>query len=147
MKRKKQKISESDNFRIENRAELDSKFGVQSFLWINENEITGESGSMGMLEHILSPENLRTALQQAVSNKGSGGIDRMEVSELKSYITVHYESIMQNLLSGSYKPQAVRRVEIPKGDGRKRQLGIPTVLDRWIQQAIQQYLTPSRKDI
>jgi hypothetical protein len=142
MKRRRQKISESDNSRRDNRAELEGMFGVQSFLWINENEITGESGSKGILEQILSPDNLRTALQQVVSNKGAGGIDRMEVSELKSYIIAHYETIRQSLLSGTYKPQAVRRVEIPKGDGKKRQLGISTVLDRWIQQAIQQYLTP-----
>jgi group II intron reverse transcriptase/maturase len=142
MKRKKQKISNRDNCQAADRAELEVMLGVQSFLWINENEITGESGSMGMLEHILSPENLHKALRQVVSNKGSSGIDKMGTTELQSYVTAHFDAIRHSILSGKFKPQPVRTVHIPKGDGKSRQLGIPTVIDRLLQQAINQFLTP-----
>ena len=142
MKLGKQKISDKGNYQAADRAELEVMLGVQSFLWINENEITGESGSMGMLEHILSPANLRQALQQVVSNKGASGIDKMGVTELKDYVIKHFDVIRHSILSGKYKPQAVRRVEIPKSDGKRRQLGIPTVIDRMIQQAISQFLVP-----
>jgi len=137
-----QKISRGDNCQVEDRAELEDKLGVQSFLWIEAGEITGESGSMGMLEHILSPENLRKALRQVVSNQGASGIDKMQVTELKDYVIEHLDPIRHSLLTGSYKPQAVRRVGIPKANGKLRELGIPTVIDRMIQQAINQYLTP-----
>ena len=142
MKRKKQKISNRDNCQAADRAELEVMLGVQSFLWINENEITGESGSMGMLEHILSPENLHKALRQVVSNKGSSGIDKMGTTELQSYVTAHFDAIRHSILSGKFKPHPVRTVHIPKGDGKSRQLGIPTVIDRLLQQAINQFLTP-----
>ena len=142
MKRRKQPISGKDNYQAEDRAELEVMHGVQSFLWIDENEITGESGNMGMLEHILSSANLQKALQQVASNNGASGIDKMRVTELKDYVVKHFETIRHSVLSWKYKPQAVRRVEIPKGDGKWRELGIPTVIDRLIQQAISQFLTP-----
>ncbi|GHS99116.1 group II intron reverse transcriptase/maturase [Bacteroidia bacterium] len=95
-----------------------------------------------MLEYVLSPSNLNAAYKQVVRNKGVGGIDEIEVSELKDYLRGHKEELLQSVLSGSYQPQAVKRVEIPKSDGGKRKLGIPTVIDRLIQQAISQVLTP-----
>jgi group II intron reverse transcriptase/maturase len=97
---------------------------------------------MGMLEHILSPDNLQRALGQVVSNRGSGGVDGMKTEELRSYVIKHFDSLRQSILSGKYKPQPVRKVEIPKDNGKTRPLGIPTVLDRLVQQAISQHLTP-----
>jgi hypothetical protein len=85
-----QKIPPSvGNCHTEDRAELEDMYGVQSYLWINENEITGISGKMGMLEQILSPDNLQKSLRQVVSNKGASGVDKMEVTELKAYVIEH----------------------------------------------------------
>ena len=78
------------------------------------------------------------ALKQVTSNKGTAGVDGMRVEALPDYLTRHWFEIERTLLSGHYRPQAVKRVEIPKADGRKRKLGIPTVIDRWIQQAVLQ---------
>jgi RNA-directed DNA polymerase len=94
----------------------------------------------GMLERILSRENLNKAYKKVVSNKGSHGVDGMKVDELLPYLKRHGEELRQRILEGEYNPQPVRRVEIPKPDGGYRQLGIPTVVDRMIQQAIAQEL-------
>ena len=91
-----------------------------------------------LLEEILQPENLKLAHKRVRANGGSPGIDGMRTEELLPYLKTHGESIRQSILKGSYIPQSVRRVEIPKTDGGVRQLGIPTVLDRFIQQAIAQ---------
>lgn len=88
------------------------------------------------------PANLNSAYKQVVQNKGVGGIDEMEVSELKAYLKGHKEQLLESVLRGNYQPQAVKRVEIPQRDGGKRKLGIPTVIDRLIQQAVHQVLTP-----
>ncbi len=93
-------------------------------------------------EAVFEKENLRTALKRVESNKGAAGIDRMEVKELSGYLKEHWKEVREALESGKYRPSPVRRVEIPKPDGGVRQLGIPTVLDRLIQQAIAQVLTP-----
>jgi RNA-directed DNA polymerase len=93
-----------------------------------------------MLEQILSRENMTEAYKRVVANRGSHGIDGMGVDELLPYLKENWATIKQQLLEGKYKPQPVRRVEIPKPDGGVRQLGIPTVLDRLIQQAIAQVL-------
>ena len=93
-----------------------------------------------LLEWILERENMTRAYEQVVGNKGSHGIDNMPVDQLKPYLQENWEQIRSQLLDGTYKPRAVRRVEIPKPDGGFRMLGIPTVLDRMIQQAIAQIL-------
>ena len=93
-----------------------------------------------LLEMVLERDNLKRAYEQVVRNKGSHGIDNMTVAQLKEYLQNNWVEIRNQLLSGSYKPMAVRRVEIPKPDGGIRLLGIPTVLDRMIQQAITQVL-------
>ena len=80
------------------------------------------------------------ALKRVKSNKGSAGIDGMSVEELPGYLKEHWPAIREQLLGGTYRPQPVRRVEIPKPDGGVRQLGIPTVLDRMVQQAVRQVL-------
>jgi RNA-directed DNA polymerase len=92
------------------------------------------------MEEVCERENLKRALQRVKANKGSAGIDGMTVEELPGYLAQHWPAIREQLLSGSYRPQPVRRVEIPKPDGGVRQLGIPTVLDRFIQQAVLQVL-------
>ena len=93
-----------------------------------------------LLEWILERGNMTRAYERVVSNKGSHGIDKMTVDQLKPYLQENWEEIKSQLLEGKYKPTAVRRVEIPKPDGGIRLLGIPTVLDRMIQQAIAQIL-------
>lgn len=93
-----------------------------------------------LLERILTKDNLNRAYKRVVSNGGSPGVDGMTVDELLPYLKTHGEDIRQRLASGVYRPQPVRRVTIPKPDGGARQLGIPTVLDRFVQQAVAQIL-------
>jgi len=93
-----------------------------------------------LLEMVLERDNLKRAYEQVVRNKGSHGIDGMTVAQLKPHLQENWEQIKSQLLEGKYKPTAVRRVEIPKPEGGIRLLGIPTVLDRMIQQAIAQIL-------
>ena len=92
------------------------------------------------MEAIVERNNLRKALARVKANKGAAGIDGMTVEDLAPYLKEHWPTIRAQLLDGSYKPQPVRRVEIPKASGGKRPLGIPTVLDRFIQQAVMQVL-------
>src|SRR2546421_7834884 len=92
------------------------------------------------MEAIAERDNLRKALAQVKRNKGAAGIDGMSFEALGPYLKEHWLTIRTQLLEGSYKPQPVRRVEIPKATGGKRPLGIPTVLDRFIQQAVLQVL-------
>ena len=93
-----------------------------------------------VMEEVCERENLLRALRRVKSNKGSPGIDGMKVGELSGYLKQHWPAIREQLLSGTYRPQPVRRVEIPKPEGGVRKLGIPTVLDRFIQQAVMQVL-------
>jgi RNA-directed DNA polymerase len=97
---------------------------------------------MGLLERILSSENIRLATQRVQRNRGSAGIDGIGTEELESHMSRHWEEVSQLIKAGHYQPNAVRGVEIPKPKGGKRLLGIPVVMDRVIQQAIQQVLTP-----
>ena len=92
------------------------------------------------MEAIVERNNLRKALAQVQANKGAPGIDGMTFEDLAPYLKEHWPTIRAQLLDGTYKPQPVRRVEIPKASGGKRPLGIPTVLDRFIQQAVMQVL-------
>ena len=94
-----------------------------------------------MLEEILSAGNMRAAYRQVVSNKGAAGIDGMGVDELHDHLWKNWSVIKSQIQHGTYIPCAVRKVEIPKPNGGKRMLGIPTVTDRLIQQAIAQKLT------
>ena len=96
----------------------------------------------GLLELILTRDNLNRAYKQVKRNKGAGGIDGMQVDELLPYLRENQEKLLQSLRDGKYRPKPVRRVEIPKENGKTRKLGIPTVVDRLIQQAICQVLTP-----
>jgi len=105
-------------------------------------ENDGNEYASELLEKILEPGNLNLAYKRVKANKGSHGVDGMAVGELLSYLKQNGELIRQAILEGTYRPSSVRRVEIPKLDGGIRLLGIPTVLDRVIQQAIAQVLSP-----
>ena len=93
-----------------------------------------------LMEEVCERENCKQALARVKANKGSAGVDGMTVQQLPEYLKQHWPVIREQLLSGTYKPQPVKRVEIPKPDGGIRKLGIPTVLDRLIQQAVMQVL-------
>ena len=97
---------------------------------------------MELLEKVLSKENLNNAYKQVYKNKGASGVDGVTVDELFAYIKEHKEEILWQIRNRKYKPQPVRRVYIPKENGKMRKLGIPSVIDRVIQQAIVQVLTP-----
>ncbi len=102
-----------------------------------------QPGAMGLLEEVLRRENMLSAFRRVRSNKGAPGMDGMTVDELGGYLKTQWARIREELLKGTYQPAPVKRVEIPKPNGKgKRVLGIPTVLDRMIQQAILQVLTP-----
>lgn len=95
-----------------------------------------------MLEKILSDENIRLAQKRVYSNKGAGGVDGVTTDELEEYMKENWSSIKKQIRNRTYKPQPVLRVEIPKANGGVRKLGIPTVIDRVIEQGITQVLTP-----
>lgn len=103
---------------------------------------TGCLGASDLLERVLSRPNLQAALKRVRQNKGSPGIDGMSVEELPEYLREHWVELREQLLAGRYRPRAVRRHAIPKSGGGVRELGIPTVLDRFIQQALLQVLQP-----
>ena len=105
-------------------------------------ETDREDGAENLLERILDRNNLNQAYLKVKKNGGSAGIDGMTVEEMLSYLKIHREELLEALRSERYKPKAVKRVEIPKPDGGKRMLGVPTVIDRMIQQAIVQVLQP-----
>ena len=97
---------------------------------------------MELLEQILDTRNLNEAYKKVYRNKGASGVDGVTIHELKNYLKKHKHKILSDIRNRKYKPQPVKRVEIPKENGRTRKLGIPTVVDRVIQQAINQVLTP-----
>jgi RNA-directed DNA polymerase len=105
-----------------------------------KTDIESRAAGGPSMEAIVERNNLRKALAQVKRNKGAAGIDGMTFEDLAPYLKEHWPSIRAQLLDGTYKPQPVRRVEIPKASGGKRLLGIPTVLDRFVQQAVMQVL-------
>ena len=142
MKGRKQKISE-DTYQQRDRAELEGYAGGQTYMRITENNFTNvDEPSYGLLEQILSPTNLNKAYKRVKGNDGSGGVDKMGVESLGDYLVTAKDALIQSILDGTYRPNPVRRVEIPKDNGKKRMLGIPTVVDRVVQQAIMQVLSP-----
>ncbi len=143
LKERMQKISNHfDNYLGKDRTESDSHQGVQTFIGITENNLTEVHLGQGkLLELILSPSNMNMAYKRVKSNKGSSGIDKLSTENLLEWLLEHRESLITSLEKGKYKPQAVRRVEIPKEGGKTRSLGIPTVVDRLVQQSISQILT------
>ena len=121
-----------------NSAEHEGYVGAQSA----DNREIGEQGGADLLERILSRENLNRAYKRVRANKGAPGIDGMTIEEALPWLREHREELLESIRQGKYKPQPVRRKEIPKPDGGVRKLGIPTVIDRIIQQAIAQQLVP-----
>jgi group II intron reverse transcriptase/maturase len=119
-------------------AEHDEYAGAQS---IGGQKVTEADGA-DLLERILSRDNLNSAYKRVKANKGAPGVDGMTVEEALPWLREHREELLDSIRQGKYKPQPVRRKEIPKPDGGVRKLGIPTVIDRIIQQAIAQQLTP-----
>ena len=100
-----------------------------------------------LMEEILSKENLETARKAVIANKGSAGVDRMTVNELTKFIEEHGDEVTERIRMRKYRPLPVRRVQIPKPDGSKRNLGIPSVKDRWLQQAVYQVLNPMFEEV
>lgn len=144
MKGRQQKISDKpETCPQNNRTASDDYAGGQTFLWITENNLTEPANRQknGLLEEILSPASLNAAYKRVKSNKGAAGVDKMEVDSLKEYLVNHKGKLIDSLLGGKYRPHPTRRVFIPKGNGKQRQLGIPTVVDRVIQQSVSQQLT------
>jgi len=124
-------------------AEHEEYAGALTSSRITENNITNANRpERGLLEEILTPSNLNRAYKRVKKNKGAGGVDGMDVEELLQYLKDNGQEIRQTIKDGKYRPQPVLRVEIPKEDGKKRRVGIPTAVDRAIQQAISQVLTP-----
>ena len=106
------------------------------------NTANADRQAEGLLERIVSRRNMNEAYKRVKRNKGAGGVDGMEVDELLQYLKENGEEIRESIVAGTYQPRPVRRVEIPKDNGKKRKLGIPTAVDRVIQQAIAQVLVP-----
>jgi RNA-directed DNA polymerase len=108
-------------------------------LWV-AHDVESPAQTNRLMEEVCERDNLKEALRRVKANKGSAGIDRMTVDQLDDYLKQHWPVIREQLLKGAYEPKPVQRVEIPKPDGGVRKLGIPTVLDRLIQQAVMQVL-------
>jgi RNA-directed DNA polymerase len=141
MQRKQTTSSEYGGWPPDRGVELRDKAGVLSISTASERRRNGIPGIReDLLERILSRDNLNLAYKKVKSNRGSPGIDGMTVEEMLPFLRQQGETLRQEVLAGEYKPQPVRRVEIPKPDGGIRELGIPTVIDRLIQQAIAQEL-------
>ena len=131
-----------EDYLQENMLETEGNVEVPSILAVSElEEVDTKTVTNELLEKILSKDNMNTAFKRVKGNKGASGIDDMTVDELLQYLKENGEQIKEDIRNGRYKPKAVRRVEIPKADGSKRKLGIPTVVDRVIQQAIAQQLS------
>jgi group II intron reverse transcriptase/maturase len=139
---RKQKTS-NEGWLAKNRVEPEGMQGVPSVSAASEDgRNNGNEDSSNLLEKIVHRNNLNQAYKRVKANGGSHGVDGMKVDELLPYLKQHGTAIRQLLLEGNYVPAPVRRKEIPKPGGGIRLLGIPTVLDRMIQQAITQVLTP-----
>ena len=113
--------------------------GASNFTAIQDNS---DPRVNQVMEEVLSKENMTKAMKRVEANKGAAGVDDMTVSELKGYLKQEWPRIRGELLEGRYKPSPVMRVMIPKTDGGERPLGIPTVVDRLIQQAVHQVISP-----
>ncbi|WP_330407982.1 hypothetical protein [Vallitalea guaymasensis] len=136
-----------EDYSLESKVELDGKEKVHSISLTSDRKQNDENVYTSALERILDKDNMNEAFKRVKKNKGSHGIDKLTVDELLTYLQEHGADLKESILEGKYIPQPVRRVEIPKDNGKKRQLGIPTVVDRVIQQAIAQVLSPIFEEI
>src|SRR5712691_7280554 len=119
-------------------APSDQRKGTESSLARYESERLAESE--GLMEEVCEARNLKQALRRVKSNGGGPGIDGMKTEELGPWLIGNWNRVREELLGGGYRPQAVKRVEIEKPDGGTRKLGIPTVIDRFVQQAMLEVL-------
>ena len=127
----------------QSRPEAKGTAGVQAFMRVVDGCLTtGQPNRYPLLGNIQSPANLNAAYKQVMGNKGAAGIDRMSCARLLGYLLEHGDALTESIRQRTYRPNPARRVEIPKDNGKMRLLGIPTVVDRMIQQAIAQVLTP-----
>src|ERR1039457_2745414 len=127
-------------FMTESRSEAPRSVGEGTERLVKDRGTESPAIIEQLMEEVVERENCKAALKQVKANKGGPGIDGMTVDELPEYLVQHWPTIREQLLRGTYKPQPVKRVEIPKPDGGVRKLGIPSVLDRFIQQAVMQVL-------
>ena len=97
---------------------------------------TGKQKSNKMIEQVINRRNMHLAYKQILANKGSAGVDGMQVSELKQHIQQEREAIVLRIIKGTYLPQPILGVNIPKGNGKTRLLGIPTVTERWLRRSL-----------
>lgn len=139
-KQRQQKIP-LGSYQSEEAVNLPGTAGAPSFLPAQIEEQSCRKWTM-IMEQVVSKRNMKDAYDRVMRNKGAAGVDGVEVQNLKPYLWQHWERVKEELLTGTYKPQPVRRVEIPKPDGGVRLLGIPTVVDRLIQQSLLQVLNP-----
>ena len=134
---REQKTARAD-YTCEGMVETESNKRVRSAVVLESAEKNGTD----LLEDILHRNNLNAAWKKVKDNKGAAGIDGMSVDEMLPYLKEHREELLESIRGGYYKPKPVRRIEIPKPEGGVRMLGVPTVIDRMIQQAIAQVLEP-----
>jgi RNA-directed DNA polymerase len=127
-------------FMAESRSESPTAAGEGTELPVAKQSPESPTRTDSLMEEVCQRDNLWKALKRVQANKGAPGVDGMTVHKLPKYLKRHWPKIREQLLTGTYRPQPVKRVEIPKPDGGVRKLGIPTALDRFIQQAVQQVL-------
>jgi len=145
MKGRMQKILSKNNSRPQkNRPEAKGYEGVQTFMRVVDGYLTTEQPKQEspLLEQILSLDNLNAVYKRVKGNGGSPGMDKMACDRLPGYLKAHREQLIESIRQRTYRPNPVRKVGIPKDNGKKRQLGIPTFVDRVMQQAIAQVLSP-----
>jgi RNA-directed DNA polymerase len=135
-----QKIQLELAFATKGRGEAPTFVGKGTEAPMTERIAKSPASSATLMEEVCERSNLVKALKRVKANKGSPGMDGMTVQELPDFLKAHWPEIRARLFGGTYEPQPVRRVEIPKPDGGRRKLGIPTVLDRFVQQAVMQVL-------
>jgi RNA-directed DNA polymerase len=128
------------DFGVDGRSETPSTITGGTETFVANRTIENPAITEKLMEEVLERSNLKEALKKVKANKGSAGMDGMTVQNLPRYLIKHWPEHRDQLLNGTYQPQPVKRVEIPKPDGGVRKLGIPTVLDRFIQQALMQVL-------
>ncbi len=125
--------------RPEDRVEPEGKGGARSIVGRETKE---RDGAGDLMERLLDRDNLNRAYKRVKMNSGAAGVDGMTVDDMLPWLREHKEELLEGLRNGTYKPQPVRRLEIPKPDGGVRKLGVPTVIDRMVQQAVVQTLEP-----
>ena len=144
MKERMQKtLAEVKGCPQKDRTESEGYVGAQTFMWICEDNIVEVPfDKEHLLDRIISPDNLLKAYKAVQRSRGCSGIDKMSCEQMPPWLLANKDALIRSLLDGSYRPNPVKRVEIPKDNGKMRLLGIPTVIDRLVQQAINQTLTP-----